>query len=201
MNTATSKRELSNEKATRIIEAMGACVAERGVSGATFEHVAAKAGVSRGLLHYYFGSKERLLIEVVRRDSEQRIARLDGPLAAAGSLDAVINVLLSSLQDLIDNDPGLFTLLFDLSTEARRNPDVGSELAELFSSSRAHIAKALADKDTEGVIAMRADPEGVVSFLLAIADGIALQSLSDPERDMSSTFEASIVAARHLLGG
>ena len=41
--------------------------------GATFEHVPAQAGVSRGLLHYYFGTKERLLVEVVRRDSESRV--------------------------------------------------------------------------------------------------------------------------------
>ena len=36
----------------------------------TFDHVAREAGVSRGLLHYYFGSKERLLVEVVRHDCE-----------------------------------------------------------------------------------------------------------------------------------
>ncbi len=58
------------------------CVAERGIAGATFEHVSREAGVSRGLLHYYFGTKERLLIEVLRRDAEIRIAMLDEPLAA-----------------------------------------------------------------------------------------------------------------------
>ena len=46
------------------------CVAERGIAGATFEHVSREAGVSRGLLHYYFGTKERLLIEVLRSDAE-----------------------------------------------------------------------------------------------------------------------------------
>ena len=54
-------RELPGDKATRIVEAMRASVAARGIAGSTFDHVAREAGVSRGLLHYYFGTKERLL--------------------------------------------------------------------------------------------------------------------------------------------
>jgi AcrR family transcriptional regulator len=86
-------RELSGEKVQRIVDAMRHCVAERGIAGATFEHVSGQAGVSRGLLHYYFGTKERLLIEVLRNDAETRIAMLDEPLAAAKTADDVIAVL------------------------------------------------------------------------------------------------------------
>ena len=57
-------------------------VAARGAAGATFDHVAREAGVSRGLLHYYFGTKERLLAEVVRRDADIRMAALDRALPA-----------------------------------------------------------------------------------------------------------------------
>ena len=81
-------REPDREKATRIVEAMRASVAERGIAGSTFDHVAREAGVSRGLLHYYFGTKEALLVEVVRRDTEHRIARMDEPLGKAGSHEA-----------------------------------------------------------------------------------------------------------------
>ena len=51
MEAATGKRELSGEKAQRIVDAMRASVAARGIAGSTFEHVAGEAGVSRGLLH------------------------------------------------------------------------------------------------------------------------------------------------------
>ena len=68
---------LTGEKAERIVDAMRRCVAERGISGATFEHVSREAGVSRGLLHYYFGTKERLLIEVLRSDADLGVAADD----------------------------------------------------------------------------------------------------------------------------
>src|ERR1700760_213638 len=99
MEAGTETRELTGEKATRIVEAMRASVAERGIAGSTFEHVAREAGVSRGLLHYYFGTKERLLIEVVRRDSDLRIEQLEIGIAGAASADDVIETLLESFEE------------------------------------------------------------------------------------------------------
>ena len=106
MEAATKERELSGEKAQRIVDAMRVSVAKRGAAGSTFEQVAAEAGVSRGLLHYYFGTKERLLVEVLRRDSERRVARLDDALAPAKTVDDFIGVLVASLEDMVENDPG-----------------------------------------------------------------------------------------------
>lgn len=57
------------------MEAMRSSVATRGAAASTFDHVAREAGVSRGLLHYYFGSKERPL--VVRRDCDAGVAALE----------------------------------------------------------------------------------------------------------------------------
>ena len=73
----------------------------RGAAGSTFDHVAHVAGVSRGLLHYYFGSKERLLVEVVRRDSELRMASLERGLDQADSIDAIVEVLVRGLRDYV----------------------------------------------------------------------------------------------------
>ena len=61
-------------RSSRIVDAMRRSVAARGAAGATFDHVAREAGVSRGLLHYYFGTKEKLLAEVVKRDADIRMA-------------------------------------------------------------------------------------------------------------------------------
>src|SRR4051794_37909752 len=106
MEAATVRtRNLAGDKAQRIIEAMRSAVAARGVEGATFDHVAREAGVSRGLLHYYFGTKEALLVEVVRRDCDIRMGLLDAALADVGSVEDVLDALVRSLDDLVANDP------------------------------------------------------------------------------------------------
>jgi AcrR family transcriptional regulator len=199
MEAAGAEKELSGAKAGRIVEAMRSSVARRGISGSTFEHVAREAGVSRGLLHYYFGTKERLLVEVVRRDTEHRIARLDEPLGKARTVDDVLHALVASLEDSIQNDPGFWVLLFDLFTAGRRNPEIQREVGELFARTRDHVVEIFRAKEAEGVLNLRLDADAVVALLFALADGIALQVLSDPERDHTDVIAAGTLAARHLL--
>jgi AcrR family transcriptional regulator len=199
MEAAGAQKELSGEKASRIVEAMRSSVAKRGISGSTFEHVAREAGVSRGLLHYYFGTKEALLVEVVRRDSEHRIARLDEPLAQASTADEILQALVANLRDSVQNEPGFWVLIFELFTAGRRNPDIQREVGELFNRTRDHVAEILRAKDSEGVLSLRHDADAVVGFLFAVADGVALQMLSDPDRDHSDVIAAGTAAARSLL--
>jgi AcrR family transcriptional regulator len=199
MEAATKERELSGEKAQRIIDAMRDSVAKRGAAGSTFEHVAREAGVSRGLLHYYFGTKERLLVEVVRRDAEIRVARLDEPLAKARTVDDVIDVLVASLTDMIENEPAFFLLLYELFSAGRRTPEIRHEVGQLFDRTRSHVADVLKAKEKEGVLNLRHDAVAVVSYLFAVGDGFALQALSDPERDISAALAAGAASARYLL--
>jgi AcrR family transcriptional regulator len=199
MEAATKERQLSGDKAKRIVDAMRDSVARRGAAGSTFEHVAREAGVSRGLLHYYFGTKERLLVEVVRRDSELRVARLDEMLGEAKSVDDVLDVLVSSLTDLIENEPGFFLLIYELFSAGRRNPEIQEEVGRLFAHTRTHVAEVLRAKEQEGVLSLRFDADATVAFLLALGDGFALQALSDPDLDDKAAVAAGAASARFLL--
>jgi AcrR family transcriptional regulator len=199
MEAAAQERELSGEKAQRIVDAMRESVAKRGAAGSTFEHVASDAGVSRGLLHYYFGTKERLLVEVVRRDAEIRISRLDEMLASAKTADDVVDVLVANLTDMIENEPAFFLVLYELFSAGRRNPDISHEVGQLFERTRTHVAEVLKAKEREGVVNLRYDAEAVVSYLFAVGDGFALQALSDPERDNRAALAAGAASARYLL--
>lgn len=191
---------LDSEKALRIVEAMRASVGERGAAGSTFDQVAREAGVSRGLLHYYFGSKERLLIEVVRHDCDLRMAALDQALAGTASAEAIVGVLVKALEDFVEQDPGAYALIFELFTASRENPELRDALAEVYHLVRGQIAGALAAKAEAGVVKLRADPEAVASVLLALADGMALQMLSDADWDSSPALESGMDTARFLLG-
>src|SRR6266446_10791580 len=105
MEAAAKTRQLTGERAHRIVDAMRASVAQRGAAGSTFDHVAREAGVSRGLLHYYFGTKERLLVEVVRRDCELRLELLERRLSTAQTADDFIDLMALNLQLTIREDP------------------------------------------------------------------------------------------------
>jgi AcrR family transcriptional regulator len=194
------ERKLDSVKAQRIVAAMRASVGRRGAAGATFDHVAAEAGVSRGLLHYYFGSKERLLVEVVRQDSDLRVARLEESLLAAESLDATIEVLVRQVRDFVAEDPAAQALLYEMFSASRQNEEIRAELAELYRRTREQVAEVLRQKEREGVLELRSSAESVVSVLFALGDGIELQLLADSDWDSDETFRTGIATARFLLG-
>jgi AcrR family transcriptional regulator len=196
---ATGGRTLAGDKATRIVDAMRASVAERGTAGSTFDQVARAAGVSRGLLHYYFGTKERLLAEVVRRDCELRMAALDEQLASARDADDVIDALVASLKRFVKDEPEFITVVFELFTLSRRNEEIASEFAELLRRTREHVAELLARKQAEGALHLRAEPEAVADVLFSLADGLCLRMLTETDHDFSQTLSAGVLAVRALL--
>src|ERR1700755_2883839 len=159
--SAPRRSPLSGEKAQRIVDAMRASVALRGVAGSTFDHVARDAGVSRGLLHYYFGSKERLLAEVVKRDTDLRMAALDEQLAAASNAADFIAMLRSTLEAMLRDDTEFLTLSFEVFTLSRRNPEIAAEYTELVRRTRAQVAAVLRAKAEEGVLTLHGEPEAI----------------------------------------
>jgi AcrR family transcriptional regulator len=196
---AKVQRGPDGEKARRIVEAMRRSVAQRGTTGSTFDHVAREAGVSRGLLHYYFGTKEQLLVEAVRRDCELRMELLEQQLAGARSAEDFIGLMAQNLRETVSTDPDFVTLVFELFTLSRRNQDIAAEYAELIRSTREHVAQMLATAEADGVVRLHAEPEAVAEVLFSLGDGFALRMLTEPERDFEATIGAGIVCARALV--
>ncbi|MGD1057621.1 MAG: TetR/AcrR family transcriptional regulator [Solirubrobacteraceae bacterium] len=198
-STESGSRSLSGEKAQRIIDAMRRSVAQRGTAGSTFDHVSREAGVSRGLLHYYFGTKEQLLAEAVRRDCGLRLERLQMQLATANTADDFIDLMVQTLRETISEDPDFVTLMFEMFSLSRRNAEIAVEYAGLMRNTREQVAEMLAAAQREGVLRLHAAPDAVAEVLFSIGDGFALRMLTEPHRDYSATIHAGIMCVRTLL--
>ncbi|MGI9020814.1 MAG: TetR/AcrR family transcriptional regulator [Solirubrobacterales bacterium] len=184
----------------RIITAMRESVAEVGVVGSTFERVAAKADVSRGLLHYYFGTKERLLVEVVRRDTEIRIETLGAALRRAESTDAIIAAFSDTFARTLTDERGYVYMVSELFVAGRHSPELRRQLGELYSRARTEFAAILRQKERDGIISMRFDVEVVLAHLFAAGDGASVQLLTDPSLKPEAAAKGSYAVARFLLG-
>jgi AcrR family transcriptional regulator len=198
--TESASAELPSDKAERIVEAMRASVAARGFAASTFDQVARAAGVSRGLLHYYFGTKERLLVEAVRRECDLRHEQIDRAVAGANSADEVLAALVQAFEEFLGEGPSPAVMFYEVLTLAQRNEEIAAQLADLGRRMRGHIAEALRDKARAGVLELRADADTAASFVLALADGITIRLMSEPELDIGPLMTQSVAAARALLG-
>ncbi len=89
-----------SETHQRILEEAAACFAQYGVARTRMEDVAAAAGVSRALVHSYFGGKTKLLARVQERVLEEWLAAAEQVVAEAeGPDEALAAWLRFSLQD------------------------------------------------------------------------------------------------------
>lgn len=192
-------RTLSGEKAQRIVDAMRNSVAKRGTAASTFDHVAREAGVSRGLLHYYFATKERLLVEAVRRDTDLRLEMLERRLSTATCAADFVALLAQELQEGLTDDPDFMTLIFELFTLARRHPDIAVEYADLMRRTREHVAAILAAAQAKGTVVLHASPEAVTEVIFSLGDGFALRMLAEPDRDFSESLSAAMAFAQALI--
>jgi len=79
-------KERARRKAQRpgeILEAAFDAFAERGFAATRMEDIAARAGVTKGAIYFYFDTKERLFEEMVERYSQDTLADAGARLAAA----------------------------------------------------------------------------------------------------------------------
>ena len=82
METKTGTRAGAEEA---LLDAAERLLIEAGYAAITTRRVAAEAGVNHGLVHYYFGSNENLLVQALERFTERLIARQRELYAAASA--------------------------------------------------------------------------------------------------------------------
>lgn len=91
------RQERSRATRARLLEAAVACLAERGVAGATVGAVAERAGVSRGAAQHHFPTREELFLAALRHVLDSRGAELRRGAAAVpegpGRTEAVVQMV------------------------------------------------------------------------------------------------------------
>ncbi len=68
--TSLFKRAPESERRRELIEATLECISEVGIQATTVRAVAARAGVTNGLIRHHFENKANLIVEAYRRTME-----------------------------------------------------------------------------------------------------------------------------------
>jgi AcrR family transcriptional regulator len=181
-----------------MLRAAAELICERGFGDTRIADVAKRAGVSSALVIYYFGTRDRLLVDALRYSEESFYEAAEQMLAEVPSLRERLSLLIrwTCVPEGTDEIPGAWGLWFDLWAQAFRHDEIKAGRVEADARWRKMIVDAIksAEPDTKVNARMFA-----LEFA-ALLDGLSIQvALDDPEVDSDLAYEIAMHFAEREL--
>jgi AcrR family transcriptional regulator len=200
-----SRRRVSDQRRTEILEAAAGVIAERGLCDTRIADVAERIGASPALILYYFDTKDALLTATLSHRDEQFFATLSKLLDEAPTARDRLRALIDYScppEESLGRDDNEWELWLDMWTRARHDPGV----AEMRAAMDKAMRDVIADVVTAGISAgefRRTDAHRFALMLSAMIDGLAIQVLlGDHDVTRKDMLELCLdVAERELLVG
>lgn len=194
-----------NNEARRIqmLRAAAELICERGFSETRIADVAKRAGVSSALVIYYFGTRDRLLVDALRHSEESFYEAAESMLSEVSSLRERLSLLIRwtcvPQGDAPDEIPGAWGLWFDLWAQAFRHDEVRAGRIELDARWRQMIIDALESAES-GERDPQVDPRMFALEFAALLDGLSIQvALEDPDVDSEVAYQIAMRFAEREL--
>jgi AcrR family transcriptional regulator len=181
----------------RIVNAAYRTLVKRGYHATAMKDIAAEAGVAPGLAHYYFETKEDLLVAAIEHACQPLMAvweaagvKLSGPMPEDADPMLFARLGFELAKEELKTYEGLFLLTFDMFGVGLHNPKIAMAVRSFIEERRSFVARI-----TQAVIAGMVEPPLASAAAIAAAiwgslHGIYLQKVMNPDFDAESAIDA-----------
>jgi AcrR family transcriptional regulator len=180
----------------RILEAAIEVLKSDGYAGLTIAKVAARAGESKPLVAYHYGSKQGLVqaagVSIAQMITDEVLDAVDG----AGTVEAVVRGVDAGVERVLDEDERVARLYFDLAAVSVVEPEIRRTIGEVNAQWREVLVRLLTEA-SDGLTPARA--RVLTVMVIAGMQGMTLERIErgvTPERKRArELFIRSAVAA------
>jgi AcrR family transcriptional regulator len=165
----------SEQTRRTILSAARDLIAQRGYHAATFQQIAAGAGVSRPTLHYYFPTREDLYANLLTEVSE-RVQQCAAEAARADSLRSQLAAFMAELHRLTAAEPALMKMVITARIDHHRGTHRHEAASAIVSSVHAFYDAVVVDAVRRGELAPDTDVHAVADLLSALFWGLGFHS-------------------------
>ena len=166
----------------KILEAAYGILSRHGYENTSIKDIAEEAGVAPGLVHYYFKSKQQLVLDVLVEVCHK--LEIGGAVGTEGAQEAY-----AKFKAMLKSDRATHALYIQLLTVGMHDTEVGAGALKFLREDRAHI-----EQIASQVLAQReqnpAAAKAIASVIEAAVLGIMIQNLVDPEFDADEAVDA-----------
>ncbi len=196
---ADARRRQSRGDARRqqILDAAVELFSAKGYRGSGLSELADTVGMTHPGLLYYFGTKERLLLEVVA-ERDRIESELHGEVDPATlTLDTLVDIARQNMDNAV-----LTRLYVVLAAESLDPADPLHEFfVQRYERARHHIAQLVDHAMVTGELRHDVDPHQLSHEILAVLMGLEVQWLMDPAGfDLAATMASYVDSVRTRFG-
>jgi AcrR family transcriptional regulator len=192
-----------NNEARRndMLRAAAELICERGFGETRIADVAKRTKTSSALVIYYFGTRERLLVDALRYSEQNFYDVAEKMLAEVRSARERLSLLVrwTCVPENAGDVPGAWGLWFDLWAQAFRHAEVKQDRAELDARWRSMIIDVVKSGQASGEIG-KVNARAFALTFSALLDGLSIQvALDDPEVDPERAYKIAMTFAEREL--
>lgn len=193
----------ASERRQGILDAARRLFDRLGYAATTMEAVAVEAGVAKGSIYNYFGSKRDLFREVFTTSlaaddaaAAEVLVSSDGPARKLGRLFDLWFEELPRYRRI-----GGLVLEFWAEAAHQRETDLHHILTDLYEKHRRPAREVIAAGIASGEFRSDLDPDDAASLIFAVSDGLLVRSILDPTFVVSASAVAALKEAVLLAMG
>jgi len=157
-----------------LLDAAERLIVDVGYAGITTRRLAEEAGVNNGLVHYYFGSIENVMVRTLERFTERQIARQRAMYSEPGV--PFIEKWRTAMRYLVSDDVAYEKVWYELQALTWNRPELRQRVDEVNAEWRTVLTEAFAEPHERYGIEMPLDT--LVSLVVTFNEGIILERLS-----------------------
>ncbi len=179
---------MSEDTKEKIVAGAFRALVRDGYAHTTVKDIAAEAGVAPGLVHYYFATKEDLLVAAIDHGCEANAVATQA-LVALAPLDAALAAFENEKEQL-RSAPETYLLVFDMFGLGLHNPAIAKAVRR-FIDERRDLIITIGSALLEQAPSRPTVPiDAISSAVWGSVVGISLQKLVDPDFDSDAALDA-----------
>ena len=175
-----TRSEVANERKNQIVKATVDCISRYGYNNFSMQDVARIAGVSKGIIHYYFLNKDDLMMSVLEHVASDISRLLNNGMSEAEDPLKKLELFLGTCLNIVRKTKEYYQVNMDFWTQINQKEEVRSTVAKHYRNFR-HACSQVIDEGIEKGIFRKVNSVEYSSIIIAIVDGISMQWLFDEE--------------------
>ena len=173
-----SKHDVAAERKEQIVRATVECITKHGYHNFSMQDVARTAGVSKGIIHYYFLNKDELMMCVLDKVAGDIERVLGEEMSSISDPWRRLEIFIEVCFDIVRNTKEYYQVNMDFWTQINQKEEIRKVIAAHYAKFREAAARVIQDGVDKNAF-RKVDASAYASFVIAVIDGLSLQWLFD----------------------